>query len=143
MHCSFTLLTTLLFLAVTSAYGTLPPVPWQESESNARGFSGIGSPKIVYIDRDFASRRDRGGLTLIPPTAFEFAENFRQDLEHLYGCDWALQYSDRRLQSLKGIFLTAFDDSGLAYESGELTDEGYKLEIGDGIVRIGTSSPVL
>jgi hexosaminidase len=80
---------------------------------------------------------DTDGLTLIPPTAYEFAETFRQDISQLLGGNWTLQRVDELPTS--GILLGQFkgDSSQLTYENGETTEEGYELEVSNKSIFVG------
>ncbi|POS69880.1 glycosyl hydrolase family 20 [Diaporthe helianthi] len=77
----------------------------------------------------FADHADTEGLTLIPPSAYEFAETFRRDISQLFGGDWTLEQVDNFPGS--GILLGRFrgDPSQLKYENGIQTEEGYELEL--------------
>lgn len=135
----------LLFIATAaSAWQTLPPVQWTEANTGTHSdFVVSATAKTVYIDEAFASRKDQNGLTLIPPSANDFAETFRRDLEKVTSAKWDLE----RVKDLsededrKGILLGGFrgptDD--LTYEDGTVTEEAYELEIKNGSVYIGGS----
>jgi len=45
----------------------------------------------ISLDREFANVSDREGLSLIPPTAREFAEPFCSDMSTLFGSEWTLK----------------------------------------------------
>lgn len=108
---------------------------WFDCDFNLHPF------RTVYIDRDFADRRDTGGLTLIPPTAHEFAEVFVEDLTALTKKKWSLKVVDKRPIHGKGIYLTASKEK-LTYLNGDETDEGYTLDIkrNGGVVIAGTGA---
>jgi len=114
----------------------LPPVQWTRNGSTG-AFVLVNAPNTIYIDSSFADQSDTEGLTLIPPTALEFAETFRQDISQLTHGNWTLQQVDSFPES--GIFLGRYrgDASQVTYENGVETEEGYELEIGDGTVFIG------
>ncbi|KAH7091986.1 glycoside hydrolase superfamily [Paraphoma chrysanthemicola] len=124
---------------LVTALQPLPPLEDVQTRSNttATGFTLRDAPRTVYIQRAFADVRDTQGLTLIPPTAYQFAETFRQDLVSLFGGNWTLQEVDSWPTS--GILLgPARDDvSTLTYENGIATEEGYELEIRNSSVFIG------
>lgn len=111
----------------------LPPVEWTAG-SSATGFSLADAPKTIYIQSSFANTTDKDGLTLIPPTAYDFAATFRDDLFSLFGTNWTLQTVDSFPAS--GIFLAKYssNSSRLSYENGVATEEGYELEVGNGNV---------
>ncbi|CAE7033120.1 hypothetical protein HRS9139_05521 [Pyrenophora teres f. teres] len=115
----------------------LPPVPTLNGSSNGLGVSINTLSSKIYIDSAFADTRDANGLTLIPPSAYEFAETFRADISLLLGGNWKLERTDG-LQS-DGIYLGSFrgDTSQLKYENGVVTEEGYQIEVTDGRIYIG------
>jgi hexosaminidase len=120
-----------------AALQPLPPVQWTSSNASSTGFSIEEAPKKVYVANNFADHADTEGLTLIPPSAYEFAETFRQDLSQLFGDEWTIEQVDEFPDS--GIFLGQFrgDASQLKYENGVRTEEGYELEVSAGTVFIG------
>jgi hexosaminidase len=124
------------FVGAAAALQPLPPVHWEGSNSSS-GFSIEQSSKTIYIQSSFADHADTEGLTLIPPTTFEFAEIFREDISQLLGTNWTLERVDELPSS--GILLGAFreDASQLTYENGEPTEEGYELEISSESIFIG------
>ncbi|KAL5392471.1 hypothetical protein PMIN06_007755 [Paraphaeosphaeria minitans] len=129
-------------LGAAAALQPLPPVQWSQGNSPTSGaFSLQDAPKTIYLQRSFANVSDTEGLTLIPPTAYEFAQTFSKDLSQLFGANWTVQQVDSFPGS--GIFLGKFkgDASQLTYENGVPTEEGYELEVGNGSVFIrGTGS---
>lgn len=127
----------LAFAVTAAALQPLPPVQWISSNSSSTGFSIQEAPRKIYVASNFADRTDTEGLTLIPPSAYEFAETFRQDLSQLFGDEWTIEQVDEFPDS--GIFLGPFrgDASLLKYENGVHTEEGYELEVSAGSVFIG------
>jgi hexosaminidase len=127
----------LLLLRLAAALNALPPVQRTRSNAAAPGFSIQESSRRIYIDGAFADIKDSGGLTLIPPTAYAFAETFRSDISSLFGGNWTIELTDSIVST--GINLGPFrgDRSQLTYENGLGTEEGYELEIADGSVYIG------
>ncbi|KAF2278770.1 glycoside hydrolase [Westerdykella ornata] len=123
-------------ICAVAALQPLPPVQWTE-ESTTPGFSLTGAPKSIYIDRSFSDNVDTDGLTLIPPTAYEFAETFREDLSSLLNTSFTLEEVDQFPPV--GIFLGPFRENGtqLTYENGLATSEGYELEIKSAAIYIG------
>lgn len=119
--------------AFTSAFQTLPPVNEVTNEGGSSPLS-IGSvTKTIYIEKGFASTRDTDGLTLIPPSANEFASLFQQDITDLTGFNWTLEQVDSlpSTTTASGIFLGAFTGNNptLTYENGDPTSEGYQLDV--------------
>lgn len=123
--------------AIATALQSLPPVQWATENNSTSGFSLCTAPRTIYLDRAFANVRDTGGLSLIPPTAHEFAETFRSDISSLFGEEWALEQVDGIPSS--GIYLGVCkgDRNHLAYENGIATEEGYELNVANGSVYIG------
>lgn len=85
-----------LFFGLATALQPLPPLEQLQTRRNttATGFTLGDSPRTIYIQRPFFDISDSQGLTLIPPTACQFAETFRQDLVALFGGNWTLQQVD-------------------------------------------------
>ncbi|EKG11733.1 Glycoside hydrolase family 20 [Macrophomina phaseolina MS6] len=122
---------------LVSGLQLLPPVPGSTSDGAPLDLASIS--KAIYIDSSFASVTDLNGLTLIPPTAYEFAETFQQDLAQLTGFAWTLQNIDGIPSKGSGIFLGQFhgNSSDLTYEDGTPTEEGYAFTISSNRVFIG------
>ncbi|GKU03640.1 unnamed protein product [Fusarium langsethiae] len=97
------------------------------------------SDKVIYIDNGFASVSDEDGLTLIPPTALDFATTFRDDLDQITGLNWTLKQVDKTAGNASGIFLGAYtgETSDLTYENGKSTSEGYEISINSARITIG------
>lgn len=120
----------------------LPPVQWTDAKSLSNGFNGFvtrNASKIIYIEDSFANIADTEGLTLIPPTAFQFAETFRQDLSSWTTANWTLQRVNAFPDNATGILLGPFRGSGneVTYENGDTTEEGYEIEVTNRTVYIG------
>jgi hexosaminidase len=127
----------LVFSGLATALQPLPPVRWTTNRTTNSGFALQNVSQKIYVDSAFAGVRDTEGLTLIAPSAAEFAELFRQDISTLFGGNWTLERSDAF--SPPGIFLGAFrgNASSLTYENGIATEEGYELEVSNSSVYIG------
>ncbi|KAJ5229005.1 hypothetical protein N7489_009713 [Penicillium chrysogenum] len=128
----------LSLATVASALQTLPPVHFDDTGSgHNKGFSLATTDRTVYLDADFASWKDHNGLTLIPPSASDFANTFRDDLQELTNSSWELRTVKQFPKHTSGIFLSRADNPGrFTYENGRETEEGYELEIQDGSVLI-------
>lgn len=130
----------VLFFCSGSSFALqpLPPIQWVNGDEKSQGYSLERSPKVIYLDNAFASIRDREGLTLIPPSAAEFAETFRQDLQDLFQNNWDLSLVDFDNLPAHGIILGRYEHNAtdLAYEDGSTTEEGYKLQVTNGAVHI-------
>jgi hexosaminidase len=124
-------------LAFTNALQLLPPVQWSTSNITSTGFSLDQTPRKIYIESTFGDVRDTEGLTLIPPSASEFAQTFARDLTDLFGGNWTLQTVTTLPAS--GIVLGPFtgNTSQITYGDGIHTEEGYELDIAEGRVYIG------
>ncbi|KAF2269793.1 putative beta-N-hexosaminidase [Lojkania enalia] len=124
-------------VGVVSGLQTLPPVQWLKGNASSSGFSIINVARTIYLQSSFADRVDTEGLTLIPPTAAQFAETFRHDISDLLGGNWTLEEVDEFPNS--GIFLGRYrgDANLLTYENGDATEEGYELEVSGGSVYVG------
>jgi hexosaminidase len=125
------------FVGVAAALQTLPLVQLTASNASTTTFSISETPKTIYILNSFADHVDTEGLTLIPPTAYEFAQTFLKDITQLFGADWTLEKVDEFPAS--GIFLGQFrgDSSKLTYENGVATEEAYELEVTGKSIYIG------
>jgi hexosaminidase len=118
-----------LLWSFAAAWQLLPPPNVNPSNGQTSiDWSRTLSSKTVYIERIFSGRKDTGGLTLIPPSAYEFAQTFVEDLEALTSAKWSLQVVDDLPGHGKGIFLGA-SLQNLTYQNGALTEEGYSLDI--------------
>ncbi len=128
VDCALVMFSVILLgiTALASALQPLPPVDWTSSDGH--GFDAATADHTIFILKDFAEQRDPNGLTLIPPSALEFANTFSQDLEEVTEYLWTVRAVDAFPDHGSGIFLDSFDGP-LTYEDGELTEEGYELEI--------------
>ncbi|CAG7943896.1 unnamed protein product [Penicillium salamii] len=125
----------LTLAAAASALQTLPPVQFDNTGSH--GFSLEKANRTIFLEASFASWRDQNGLTLIPPSAHEFANTFRDDLEVLTNSSWELRTVNRFPKRASGIFLGRVDNATrFTYENGRETDEGYELEVDNDSVSI-------
>lgn len=120
----------------------LPPVQWTNSNTLSNGFNGFASgiaSRTIYIANSFADVADAEGLSLIPPTAFQFAETFREDLSSWNAANWTLQRVDSFPTNASGILLGPFkgSDDEVTYENGATTEEGYEIEVTNRTVYIG------
>ncbi|KAI2677321.1 CAZyme family GH20 [Penicillium roqueforti] len=128
----------LSLAAVASALQILPPVHFDNTGSgHNKGFSLATTDRTIYLSADFASWKDQNGLTLLPPSASDFANTFRDDLQELTNSSWELRTVKQFPKHASGIFLGRTDHPDrFTYESGRQTEEGYELEIQDGSVFI-------
>lgn len=123
----------LFFLAVVASalqLQTLPPVHFNHSHVDSdSGFSLVTANNVIYIQEEFASWRDQGGLTLIPPSASEFARTFQKDLQELSNSSWDLQTVKQFPPHASGVFLARTTKHHFTYEDGTPTEEGYELVV--------------
>jgi hexosaminidase len=127
----------VVFVGLVAALQPLPPVQWNYDGAAAVGFSLYETTQTIYIDREFSKIRDTEGLTLIPPSAYEFATIFHQDITALFNGNWTLQEVDVLPNSGIRIGPMRTGASRLTYENGKATEEAYEMEIGNGSVYIG------
>ncbi|KAI9152145.1 Beta-N-acetylhexosaminidase [Paramyrothecium foliicola] len=118
----------------------LPPAN-RLSGTAASVWSASDSPKTIYIEEKIAGTSDTDGLTLIPPTGYEFANLFREDISRITGSEWSLQRVETIPRNASGILLGSFTGSNttLAYEDGTPTSEGYELVVSERNAFIGGS----
>ncbi|KAK6225312.1 glycosyl hydrolase family 20 [Colletotrichum tabaci] len=143
---AFNLIVTVLVApALALGLQLLPPTlqsTLQSSEAPTKvAWQVASSSKTIYIDRSFASKVDTDGSTLIPPSGYEFATLFQEDISQLTGVNWTLQRVDRlpNAANASGILLGGFtgNASSITYENGNPTSEGYELEVSSASVFIG------
>ncbi|KAK2928964.1 Beta-hexosaminidase [Fusarium oxysporum f. sp. vasinfectum] len=123
------------------AQDLIPPILEKADSFVEETWSVDSSPKFIYIDDEFASVSDKDGLTLIPPTAHEFATSFQDDLAKITGSKWTLKRVDKLSNNASGISLGSYtgESSDLRYENGKSTSEGYEIIINSNRVFIGGS----
>ncbi|KAM5509884.1 glycosyl hydrolase family 20 [Fusarium oxysporum f. sp. phaseoli] len=123
------------------AQDLIPPILEKADSFVEETWSVDSSPKVIYIDDEFASVSDKDGLTLIPPTAHEFATTFQDDLAKITGSKWTLKRVDKLSNNASGISLGSYtgESSDLRYENGKSTSEGYEIIINSNRVFIGGS----
>ncbi|KAJ5156907.1 uncharacterized protein N7482_008007 [Penicillium canariense] len=122
----------LALAAVALSLQTLPPVafhPHSPDSAAAQGFSLANADNVIYIQDGFSSWRDQDGLTLIPPSASEFALTFRDDLHEITNSSWEIQTVKQLPKQASGVFLgrSTKPKSHFTYEDGTATEEGYEL----------------
>ncbi|KAF4990206.1 hypothetical protein FGRMN_8627 [Fusarium graminum] len=131
----------LLVVHLTKAHDLIPPILESAASFAQENWSADSGQKIIYIDNKFASVFDTDGLTLIPPTAHDFAKTFQHDLTQVTGYNWTLKRVDKLSPSVNssGILLGSYtgDASDLIYENGRSSSEGYEIQINKRRVFIG------
>ncbi|KAF0635267.1 hypothetical protein FPSE5266_10962 [Fusarium pseudograminearum] len=136
----YRLIATLLGVPVlTLAHDLIPPLLEKADTFTQDIWLLDQSDKIIYLDNDFASVSDKDGLTLIPPTALDFATTFRDDLDQITGLNWTLKQADKIASNASGIYLGAYtgESSDLTYENGKANSEGYEISINSARITIG------
>ncbi|KAI6756191.1 hypothetical protein HG530_011927 [Fusarium avenaceum] len=136
-YLAIAVLPTVRFLV--SAQDLIPPILESTASFQEETWSIDSSPKVIYIDDKFASVSDTDGLTLIPPTAHDFAITFRDDLAQITGVNWTLKHVSKLPTNTSGISLGAYtgEASDLTYENDKSTSEGYEIQINSRRVFIG------
>jgi hexosaminidase len=119
-----------IFLASgVSALQTLPPVQLIR-ESGSADFSLASADRVIYIENGFSSQKDQYGLTLIPPSASQFARTFCDDLQELTNSSWTIRNVKEFPEHVSGIFLGRSPaQERFTYEDGTITEEGYELVV--------------
>ncbi|KAF5665319.1 beta-n-acetylhexosaminidase [Fusarium heterosporum] len=132
---------SLLVAPLTKAHDPIPPILESAASFVEETWSPDAGQKIIYIDDKFASVSDTDELTLIPPTAHDFAKTFQDDLAQVTGYNWTLKRVDKLSPNTNssGIFLSSYtgDASDLTYENGKSSSEGYEIQINKRRVFIG------
>ncbi|KAB8338774.1 hypothetical protein FH972_021719 [Carpinus fangiana] len=126
-YCSFLsggLLATALQVLPSPSYGA-------DSTSSAESFQLASCPRTIYIIEQFSGRRDTDGLSLVAPSAYEFAQVFQKDLEELTGDAWALEVVEVLPIDVSSIILADLDTGSddLTYENGVHASEGYEIAV--------------
>ncbi|OQE19018.1 hypothetical protein PENSTE_c016G06653 [Penicillium steckii] len=122
----------VLFAVAATALQTLPPVKFEEATSDrSRGFSLAKTEKNIYIEEDFSAWTDKDGLTLIPPSALEFARTFRDDLQEISNSSWTIHKVHQFPEDASGVFLgwASGPKDEFVYQDGTTTEEGYTLRV--------------
>ncbi|KAF4458702.1 beta-n-acetylhexosaminidase [Fusarium albosuccineum] len=129
----------LIGLPQALGYNILPPILHTAIPHLEVSWSADSSSKTIYIDADFARKSDTDGLTLIPPTAYDFATVFQDDISKLTGFNWTLKRVDELPNDASGILLGPFSTnvSKPTYENGKQTSEGYEINIDTNGIFIG------
>lgn len=99
--------------------------------------SGI---KTIVVDTQYASSVDDSMATLIPPTLYEFAQTFAEDLGTIFNIDATVTNGTN--SPTGSIFLTLGDASTYLNASGDPSSEGYSLYVTSGSITITGASPL-
>ncbi|KAI9373555.1 beta-N-hexosaminidase [Aspergillus egyptiacus] len=145
MAGNYRIAAALLYMPfLAAALQLLPPVPsFSESDTitRNRGWDAQASCNKIYIDQDFAFKKDADGLTLIPPSGHDFAKVVLEDLTDITGLPWVLEtvVSLPDPANANGAILlgpVTGSNSSMTYENGQPTSEAYELEISPSAVSI-------
>jgi hexosaminidase len=102
------------------------------------GTYDLSSVQSIVVDSQYASSVDDSMATLIPPTLFEFAQTFADDLSTIYNID--AEVTNGTDSTTGSIFLTLGDPNVYLNASGEPSSEGYSLSVtSDGVTITGAS----
>lgn len=94
----------------------------------------------IVVDLAHSSTRDQDGLTLIPPSLWEFAETFQSDLAGI-GIDAVLLPGTKAIGN--AIYLTLDSDKAqFVNAAGNKTSEGYRLSVTSSGITISGASPL-
>lgn len=99
--------------------------------------SGIDT---IVVDTQYASSVDDSMATLIPPTLYEFAQTFAEDLSTIF--DINATVTNGTNSPTGSIFLTLGDASTYLNASGDPSSEGYSLYVTSGSITITGASPL-
>lgn len=99
--------------------------------------SGI---RTIVVDAQYASSVDDSMATLIPPTLYEFAQTFAEDLGTIFNIDATVTNGTN--SPTGSIFLTLGDASTYLNASGDPSSEGYSLYVTSGSITIIGASPL-
>lgn len=114
----------------------IPTLPYSVSD----GAYDLSSIQTIVVDSQYASSVDDSMATLIPPTLFEFAQTFADDLGTIHDIDAAVTNGTN--STTGSIFLTLGDPSLYLNASGEPSSEGYSLSVTSDAITITGASPL-
>lgn len=114
----------------------IPTLPFSVSD----GTYDLSSIQTIVVDTQYASSVDDSMATLIPPTLFEFAQTFADDLSTIYNIDAAVANGTN--STTGSIFLTLGDPGLYLNASGEPSSEGYSLSVTSDAITITGASPL-
>lgn len=112
-------------------------MPFQSATNGTFNLAGV---KSIVVDSRYASSVDTAGQTLIPPTLYEFASVFADDLEKV--SDVTVNVVNGTSYSNGTIFLTLGDPGDYLDAAGRESSEGYSLTINTSGVTITGASPL-
>ncbi|KAF7535754.1 hypothetical protein G7054_g5107 [Neopestalotiopsis clavispora] len=127
-------------IGVTEAATFLPGIPTVPFQSVANGTFSFGNVKTIVVDAQYASAVDEDGQTLIPPTLFEFATVFAEDLGTVINAP--VDVVNGSGCSDGGVYITIADTASYVDTAGRESSEGYSLDVNSSCVTITGASPL-
>jgi len=134
-------LVLLVWASCASSLQLLPPPIHEVISRSGTGQDGAIADATelwsgsVYVTYSLAETKDKHGLTLIPPSGYDFARIFVEDLSSITSKPWSLHVLPSNAnQPDSGIVLDLHSCKSraalnLTYENGNPTEEGYSLEV--------------
>ncbi|KAI0548112.1 beta-hexosaminidase [Xylaria curta] len=132
-------LATFHTLVSSSRLAAIPTIPFNASADG--GTWPLSSLKSIITDSAYADRVDKSGETNIPPSLHEFAGVFVADVFDSLGIERTSRTVGPAPEN-NSVFLTLSETSSYQYASGELSAEGYELEVTNSGVTIRGASPL-
>ncbi|ROW03902.1 hypothetical protein VPNG_07247 [Cytospora leucostoma] len=132
-----TILTGLSAIALVAGdFLGIPTVAYH----GTNGSYSLSKLERIVVDAHYASSVDHTKETLIPPTLFEFAKTFSQDLSSTLDINTVVVIGNST--AADSIFLTLGDPSTYRNASGDPSSEGYTLSITSSGITITGASPL-
>ncbi|PTB44908.1 glycoside hydrolase family 20 protein [Trichoderma asperellum CBS 433.97] len=126
----------LVSLARSELLG-IPTVPFNITSDKTYDLRNLHA---IVVDLAHSTTRDQDGLTLIPPSLWEFAETFQGDLASI-GVNAVLLPGSKAIAN--AIYLTLDNDkSQFVNAAGNKTSEGYRLSVTSSGITISGASPL-
>lgn len=115
----------------------IPTVPFNVTSDKTFDLRNLHT---IVVDLAHSSTRDQDGLTLIPPSLWEFAETFQGDLAGI-GVNTVILPGSKAVAN--AIYLTLDNDkSQFVNAAGNKTSEGYRLSVTSSGITISGASPL-
>jgi hexosaminidase len=127
---------------VSTVLGDLVGVPTVPFTTDDIGSLSVHQVDRIVVDPSYANTTDVNGWTLIPPTLFDFAGTFQDDLGKFAGKNISLVTTNSTVsKSSKAIYLTISNCSDFVDAAGRWTSEAYQLEVTGDFIFITGASP--
>ncbi|KAJ4154170.1 hypothetical protein LMH87_010631 [Akanthomyces muscarius] len=127
-----------LFLA-DATLAQLPGIPTVPFKVDGKKTFKLDSVATIIVDTKYTKTTDKSGLTLIPPTLYEFGATFAQDLQEVFNKTVTAKDGDKRESNT--IFLTIDSEHEFLDAAGRSNSEGYTIVAEeDGVTIRGASS---